>query len=213
MIPIRRILLRTVSSILGVKSYVPQRKFNEGRNAWGAYLSSIKMARNTFWWFPLPGNSMRASSSKPWILAILLWFSSILVFGTFFTPTFLAKTGPLRGSVVFLGMLKFFLFLMKGMKKTFLHWKPCDSVGSVRSKAHWTAWGPLRAAFYMVLPALYMDLLGGQNALQSLAFPISIILASFSTVRIEITYFLCLFSNFNAFFGNLESLLPELWPE
>ena len=46
--PIRRILLRTVSSTRGVKPYLSQSGVKYGRNCWGAYFSSIKIARNTF---------------------------------------------------------------------------------------------------------------------------------------------------------------------
>jgi hypothetical protein len=45
--PRRRILLRTISSIRGLKPYRSQTELRRGRNCPGAYFSSIKIARNT----------------------------------------------------------------------------------------------------------------------------------------------------------------------
>ena len=82
MIPIRRILLRTVSSILGEISYLSQTDLKVGMNCPGAYFSSTKMARKTLWCALLPGKSSLANSSRSRNLDILLQLNSIFVPGT-----------------------------------------------------------------------------------------------------------------------------------
>ena len=100
-IPILRILLRTVSRVRGENPYLSERGARDGMNSPGAYFSSMKIDRKTFWWFLLPGNKILATSSNPWILAILLWFSSIFVDGIFFTPAFLMQIGRSSGFWIF----------------------------------------------------------------------------------------------------------------
>ena len=115
--PIRRILLLTVSNIRGLKSYLSHSGEREGRNSEGAYLSSMKMARKIFWWFLFPGNNTIASSSKPRIRVILFQFDSTLVFATFFHPCLFYQNSAFGRVVGFLAMLKFFVPKSKGTKK------------------------------------------------------------------------------------------------
>ena len=83
MMPRRRALLLTVSKILGVKPYLSQSGLREEINWSLEYLRSMKIARKTFCCSLLPGNSKAASSSNPWILAILFELNSIFVPGAF----------------------------------------------------------------------------------------------------------------------------------
>jgi hypothetical protein len=131
--PMRRILLRTVSSIRGVNLYLSQSGDRDGKNSPGANLSVIKIARKILWWFLFPENKICASSSRPRIRVIVLWFSSIFVLGIFH-PCFFNQKRALERVGEFFGNVKIFLARNARITKIVLSPKPCDSVKMVPNK-------------------------------------------------------------------------------
>ena len=141
---------------------------------------------------------------------ILLWLKSILVLGTFFTPTFSVKTGHSKRSWCFSAMLKFFVVQTSGLTKNWVFPKTVRFRGDPAQQSWLTAKYTPGNSFSTGKPAAT---LGGEKPLLFWSHRSGPSGYLFSTTNLKTAHFFGLFAKLNALSGYFHRLLAELCPE